>query len=120
MQRPAPHPVEGSPLGEFCEEPPSPIQIAAVWSGADECEIYTEPRHPFGKAPIFTRVLFGSEVAAAAPRLVADAPETHVERRAIATAFAKLCKSRAARRRIAVLNPLVEIFRGQTTQVRRK
>ncbi len=81
MQRPPPEAAEltFTLLGQLREEPARPSEIGAVRPRPDEREVDAVPRQPRRKAAILGRVLFGREVSAAAPRLVADTPEAHVE-----------------------------------------
>src|SRR5436190_19571359 len=90
MQRPDPHRSQRAPLIQLGKEASRPIQIAPVRTRADEGESDSIVRHPGSEPPVLGRVLFRSKVAAASPRLVADAPEADVERVALAIRSAGL------------------------------
>src|SRR5262249_25578161 len=64
------------------------------------------------------RVFFRGEISAASPGLVADAPVADVEGITIAAGRAQVRHCRRARGRIAVLDPLIEIARRETADIR--
>src|SRR5437867_12551368 len=70
--------------GHAAEEPARPMDVAAVWAGAYELQIDAVARHIGNEAAKLLGVFLRREPAAAAPRLVADSPELHVVRLAIA------------------------------------
>ena len=119
VERPGEDAVEraGAARRERLEEPRRPLAIAAVGSSGDELDRDAESRHPRRVAPELGRVFFGREVAAAAPRLVADAPVADVERIAIAPPRAQIRHRRRAGGRVAVFNPLVQVARRQAAHV---
>src|SRR5205823_5268012 len=120
VKRPAKDVVERtrSARRQRSEEARRPLAIAAVGAGGDELQGGAVLRQPRGVPTEFGGVLLGREIAAAAPRLVADAPVPHAERLAIAARRAQVGHRRRAGRRVAVLDPLIEIAGGQTADVR--
>src|SRR5215813_3003868 len=111
MQSPSPHPADRAPLLELCEEPPGPLDVPAVWTRTDARKIDRKTGNPFGEPTVLRGVLLRSEVAAAAPRLVSDAPVPDPKRLTVAGRRAHLRKRRHLRRRVAVLDPLIKIMR---------
>src|SRR5438094_706382 len=84
-----------------------PLDLPADRSRPDKGQLATVRRHrPCREAPELRRVLLRREVAAAAPRLVADPPLPNPERLAIAARRALLGQRGARRRRVAVFHPL--------------
>ena len=82
--------------------------------------IATETRHPGRESPELHSVFLRRKVSSATPGFVAHAPEAHVERIFESGRRAHIRQGRAARGRVAVFDPAVEFFRGQTAQVRRQ
>src|SRR6266581_1091881 len=117
MERPAPEVLAATAVGGG-EEAARPVQLAAVRPGADERQL-ARPRQPRGVAAERGCVLLGREVAAAAPGLVADAPEAHIQRLALAVGGALVGGGGAPGRRVAVLHPAPEVLRGQAADVGR-
>src|SRR5262249_41364583 len=66
-------------ISPLFEETPSPIEVVAVRPRGDQVKRHTVTGEPFGEFPIFTAIIFGRELAAAAPALVANPPVTHRE-----------------------------------------
>ncbi len=65
---------------ESLEEAGGPVDVVAVGADGDEAQrLLAVAGGPGGVAAKLSGVLFGGEVAAAAPGLVADAPEIDVE-----------------------------------------
>ena len=83
----------------------------------DEAQLQPIVGNPGGEAAKLHGVFFRPEVAAAAPGLIADAPISHVVGFAAAVAGARLGQRGAARGRVAILHPFVEIVRGQAADV---
>ena len=117
---------------ERLEQPPCPVHVVAVGADGDKARRHTgEARRPCGKAAEHGRILLRHQVAAAAPALVAHAPQVHVERLGIAIGRA-LRRQRIvyrlrggvggdrSRRRVAVLDLLVEVARRQRAHIRRQ
>src|SRR5262249_45369104 len=120
VQRPPPQTTEAAfPFfSERGEKSARPAQVAPVGSGADEREVDTVPWHPLDETSKFDGILLGREIAAAPPGLVADAPEANAKRIAFAGSGPHVRECRAARRAVAVLDPLIEVTCGKAAHVR--
>ena len=120
VHRPAVHAVQrpGAFRRQRAEEARGPVAIAAVRARRDEADGDAELRDPRGVAAELGRVLFGREVAAAPPRLVADAPVADVERLPLSARRAQFGHRRRAGWCVAVFDPLIEILRRKTADVR--
>src|SRR5678815_4235679 len=101
------------------EEPTRPVEVVDVGARRDELKIDAVTRDGSREATVLGRVFFRREVAPAAPRLVADAPEPHLEGVATAhgTTRAHVRSGGGACRRVDVLDPLVELLRRQTSHI---
>src|SRR5262249_54208906 len=97
-----------------------PAQIARVRPRADEGQVKAVARYPCREAAIFDSVFFRREIAAAAPRFVAHAPIAHIPGVALTGGAARCGQCRRARRRVAVIDPLVKIPRRQAAHVGRQ
>src|ERR1041385_2069860 len=98
-------------LGSLRKEAACPIEVINVCARGDEAQVDAVTRNGGGEASVFSRVLFGCEVSAATPRLIAHAPEAHAKRIATRhlTAGALFGAGRRARGRIAVLDSPAKI-----------
>src|SRR5947207_12843552 len=105
MQRPAVQRVQliRAFSEHLVEKAARPIRVAAIWPSTDEFEINAEARHVGDEAAELLRILFRREPAAAAPRLIADAPISHLEGIAVTRRGAHIRERRHARWRVAVL-----------------
>src|SRR5580658_5670773 len=77
-------------------------------------------RYPGGVSPEFGGVFFRSKIASAAPRLVANAPETDVKRLRITCACPRVGKRRAPSRGVAVFHPAIKFLSRQAPQIGRQ
>src|SRR5690349_6728820 len=102
---------------DLAEEAARPAQFAGVGAGGDEAELLAVAGSPCGVAAVFDGVVFGREVAAAAPVLIADAPVGDVERRGFPIGGALRGERGGAGGGVAVLDPMPEFLRRQTAQV---
>src|SRR5262245_59141396 len=118
MERPAPQAAElPLPLHDQPgQESTGPGEAAAVRPRADERQVHAELGDPGDEPPVLDRVLLGREVAAAAPGLVADAPEPDPERLGVTAGGPQLGERGAARWRVAVIHPLIEVAGRQAAQ----
>ena len=122
VQRPAPDPLHqvfvlGCQRGE---ETLCPLDFIAVRPRGDEVQRYAHARRPGRVAPEGRRVFLGRHFPTAAPPLVAYAPEVDVERVVVAGLLAQFGQRSRARWRVAVVDPLVEIFGWQAAHVARE
>src|SRR5215471_18613281 len=118
MHAPAPHPAEGAPLVHLHKKSAGPVQIAAVWPRTHKRKARPVPGNPLGEPPVLACVFFGRKVAAAAPGFIPHTPVTNVERVAVAARSSHVGQRGGARRRVAILDPFIEITRGETANVR--
>src|SRR6185312_4268676 len=95
----------------------APLQFSAVGSETDDSEINLVSRAPSGEAAKFAGIVLRSKVAAASPGLVADSPIADVKRIFESCGCAFVGKGRAARGRVAVLHPAVELLGGKAAKV---
>ena len=114
---------------ERLEEARSPVDVVAVGADRNEAERrLAVARRPGGVAAKLGGVLLGIQIAAAAPALVADAPEVDVEGRRIAVGSALCSESirlrlgsgvrrHIASRSVAILDLLVEIPRRKRSKI---
>ena len=93
---------------DFCKKLSRPIPIVRVWAGSDQFQFVAIGRKPRGIAPKLDSVLLRSEVTAASPRFVSDAPILHMEWLAVTCRRPRVRKSCASRGRITVFHPLLE------------
>ncbi len=110
----------GALLTRLREEAARPVEVVHVGARGDELQIDAVARHRRREAAVFGGVLLGREVTAAAPGLVADAPEAHAERVA-ARRLAARAPFRAGGRtggRVDVLDPVEELLRAEAAEVR--
>src|SRR6185295_19060745 len=115
MERPSPQVLAPAAVGGG-EEAPRPVQLPAVRARADERQL-PGPREPRRVAAERGRVLLGREVPAAAPGLVAHAPEADVEGLALAVGRPLVGGRGAPRRRVAVFHPAPEVLRREAAHV---
>lgn len=103
VHRPSPQPVHQAAilLGERREEPAGAVVLPAARARADEAQIHVVAGHPGREAAELAGVAFRRHVAAAAPRLVADAPVANTERRRFALCRPLVGQRRRAGRRVA-------------------
>src|SRR6266545_777710 len=97
--------LAGSFLYQLREKAAGPAHVARVRPGRDEIEFGSIGWRPGGEAPKFLGILFRQHVSPAAPRFVADAPITDVERLAFARSRAQVGERRQPGRRVTVLKP---------------
>src|ERR1700685_4162332 len=69
--------------------------------------------NPLGEPAIQRAIVFRRELAAASPALVPHSPVPHAEWIAVAVGGSLVCQGRAAGRRVAVFDPLLELL-GRT------
>ena len=112
--------------------PSGPADIVAVRAAGDQLQVGPARRFgsgrwlragagiPGGDFAVELAVLFRGEIAAAAPALVADAPELDVEGLFVAVGGALVGERVRAGGLVAVLDPLVEVARGQAAEVGRE
>src|ERR1700686_1274832 len=81
MQAPAVKAIKeaGALLSDLCKKTAGPIEVGAVCAGSDVFVGHAVAGHGGREPAIFSRVLFGREVAAATPQLVANAPDLYFE-----------------------------------------
>src|ERR1019366_8540143 len=107
----------GVGLGEFAKEAPGPIHIAIARTRPDERGRHSVGGHPGGVALELRAVIFGVEVAAAAPGLVADAPIAHAQAFGFAIGRALRSQGGGIRRGVAVLHPAPEFLCREAAHV---
>ncbi len=97
-------------VGPLGEEAAGPVEVVAVGAGGDQVERNAVLGQPVGEPAVFAAIIFGDELAAAAPALVADAPVADAERLALAVGRAFIGQRRRAGRCVAVFDPLLELL----------
>src|ERR1019366_5960452 len=107
----------GVGLGEFAEETPGPVHIAIARTRPDEGGRHSVGGHPDRVAFELRAVVFGVEVAAATPGLVADAPIAHAETFGFAVGRALRPQGGGIRRGVAVLHPAPEFLCREAAHV---
>src|SRR5687767_12799279 len=80
VHRPSPHAAKRSPLVEFGKKTARPIQITAIWAGADKRQVHSVPGNPRSETPVLRCIFFRRKVAATAPRFVSHAPIADLRR----------------------------------------
>ena len=95
------------PLGE---EAPGPVEVVAIGAGGDEIEGDAVLGKPFGEPAILAAIVFGRELAAAAPALVADAPVSDAEGFALAAGCTLVGDGCRAGRGVAIFDPLLKFL----------
>src|SRR5581483_7484605 len=93
--------------------------VAAIRTGGDEREWMAIRWRPGGEFAELERVLFRCHLAAASPAFVADTPKSYIERLGIAVSGAFCARGGRVGGSVAVFDPLVEIARSHTANVRR-
>src|SRR6266498_3953604 len=111
----------GAFLSSLGKKASGPIEVTAVCTGSDKLVGHAISGHGCCEASILRRVFFRRQVAATAPRFIPDAPELYLAWIA-AWHFATcshVSSSRAARRRVTILDPLVKLLRAHSAHVDR-
>ena len=107
-------------IGPFLEETPRPFEVVAVRPGGDEIQRHAVTGKPFGEFAIFAAVILRSELAAAAPTLVADAPVADAKRFRIAVGRPFIGQRGCAGGGVAVFDPLLKLLRRAGADVGRE
>src|SRR5215471_19478409 len=118
MERPTPHSTKGAPFVHLCKKAATPLEITAVRPCSYEGRLYPIPRNPFGETPVLGGVFFRSKVPATTPRLVANTPVPDLEGISLASCFSRLSQRCRSRRRVAILDPFIEVSRSEASNVR--
>src|SRR5450759_4643070 len=111
VRGPTPQVSEPASVGHLLEEAARPVSRIAIGARSHQCQLAAVAGHPCCVTAEFAGVILRRELAATAPTLVADAPETHVQRLAFAVRGALVGQRRRTRRRIAVFHPTPEFLR---------
>ena len=122
VQRPTINGIQDAPvaLRHAGEEPPRPVQVASIRAGGNKRERHAKPGNPGGEPSEFRGVFFRGEIPPAAPGLVAHAPKPHLEGFRVALAGTLIRERGSSRRRIAILDPFIEVPGGVAAEVGRQ
>ena len=116
------HAVDGAQLPfsfleDLFQKTTRPVPIIHIRTRGDEGNVLVVVRHPGSPAAKFDGVFLRREVSAASPTLVADTPVTDIEGLGEPGGSSHVGECCAARRRIAVFDPAIEIPGAQTAHV---
>src|ERR1700677_1728072 len=114
---------------ERLEETRRPVDVITIRTDSNKTQRpLAIVRRPRGIAAEFSRVLLGSQIAAATPALIADAPQIDIKRRSVTICRTLRCeriglslrggvRRHIACRRIAVFDLLVEVSRRKRSKI---